>query len=289
MAQALDLATTIQAMHLLGPSWWAVDGAPESQGRVIDWYYQYRDALSKLHSLESLGSNDWQALNAFLTQRGFPAKFQEFDPDRGIGAAAVLDMRVDWRLGAEETQIIGQNNYGYDGFAIPKGGVSFAYVQGGYVLTLYTTGKDLLRLFVPDKEDEVFNGVDLFGFTELIKRSKLTPVGDFEGAEIPCVHFDIEPSLDFMLGANVTGHDHIDRYVNQAFQMFKFGMNKSGARVKVGTGMSALEFGIMESMPPFRVNRPFYAWFEQPGVPFPVAPFWVGYEDFKNPGDLGNL
>src|SRR3712207_1162207 len=91
----------------------------------------------------------------------------------------------------------------------------------------------------------------------------------YAGAQVLMLDFDIKPDINWLLGAATYTEGGDYYFVAQAAQQFKMRMDETGARVKVATVVVAT-YTIAEEPVLFRLDRPFYGWWTQRGLPLPL-------------------
>jgi hypothetical protein len=110
------------------------------------------------------------------------------------------------------------------------------------------------------------------------------------GAKVPMIEFNVNPDLSWLLGAH-TAAVNGDRYeIAQAAQQFKMRMDETGARVKVATVTTVRAVSLTLGPKLFVVDRPFYGWWTQRGIDFPMAAFFADWDCWRKPsGSLEDL
>jgi len=312
-SRAFDIATILFALKRLESNldikeWQASE---HDQAKIFNWLKQHGGILDSITGLTALASADFQELNRFLTDRGFSPVFKPFHTARDLGVVAIIDKMIKWLNGPAKKTVIHARDGKLElpGFELPGEGVNIYQVDGdgyrdSYLLELLTKSRDTLWLFVhPNLKISQLGLVDL-SIDVMSKPRQIASVAGreipgfgaltkpaFSGAEVPMVDFDVNPSLDFLLGAMATTKKNDPYQVKQACQQFKMRMDRHGARVKAATSMGMmLTCCIDATPPPFIVDRPFYGWWMQDGIKLPMAAFFVDYDSMKRPdGNLTDL
>ena len=291
---ALDLVTMGHALDALeqrflrGCTW---DGLYAHQNRFLNWWRENRDHISLLEGLKSFASTDANELNKFLTDHGFEPNFTPLGPD-GIGAASILDMLVEWVVSAQITTLRARQLPGHDwsifpAFQVPSQGVILYEVEGSDspLVELLTKSGDSLWIMMSDKPR---HELDLaLRAQDILKRPRQL-TSSWDGVVVPKIDLRLEPDLSWMLGVTALqpGGSFV---VDQAFQQFRLRMNEQGARAKVATGFG-MERGVMFTLEPLQIDRPFIGFFTQKGLRLPIAVFYADFDCWREPaGSLKEL
>ncbi|MBI4709377.1 MAG: hypothetical protein HY764_04205 [Candidatus Portnoybacteria bacterium] len=305
MTIALDIATIMYALAQLDDELGAVtwNSSNPQQEEFFKWLSQYRDCLKDIKGLEALASHFYKKLNEFLSERKFNPSVKPFDPTLGIGVVSVLDKLVKWLNGpgliVEIPTVLGKK----PGFELPPSGVKIYKVDAYsdmHLLELLTKSEDTLWIFAHDTTSSSEDGfirsdLDLARLSMVVMDSpRRNLTRQFAGAKVPMIDFDVEADLSWIIGADTVAKKEAgmaDEYwfISQAKQQFKMRMDEKGARVKVATALVGLR-SFSRDPKPFVVDRPFYGWWTQKGIPLPMAAFYADWDAMKKPaGSLEDL
>jgi hypothetical protein len=286
----LDISTVIHAMASFedavgGGSWqWHAPNHNRSQHKLLDWWAIYRNRVMELEDMHSEISDDYEVLNKFLQSYKFPACFNPFD---GIGVASILDMLVKWSEKGRRTTLHAMGTT-YPAFTLkPSSVVVYKLVDARNPLVgLKTETGHTMWLFTPDEAPT--DGIDLMMTVEQILA---TTKRQSQPAQVTVPMLDIDTSSDVSWLKGLVGYSeaHDTYVVEDAFQMVKIRVNEIGARVKAATGVTLR--GISVGPEPIVFDRPFIAWFTQPGhEKFPLAATYADTDSWKKPaGSLEDL
>lgn len=261
----------------------------KEQRKILSLYVKYKGLLQEITGLKAKSSDNADVLNKFLTDEKFAPMFKPFKPDE-FGVVSILDKMVKWLEGvAKLVSIHGLDGNTYPGFEIPDGGVNIYRTTEGLLAKLGTKSNDNLWLLLPTLDREI----DEIGMIKLafdVMSQQLDYSGDYAGAQIPKIDFDLKPDISWLVGADTNDEKGQYWFVAQAYQQFKMRMDETGARVKVATGLGVMR-GISRVPAKLIFNRPFYGWWTQKGLEeLPMAVFCAGYDCWKNPaGRLEDL
>lgn len=280
MAKAL---TRLSAATGNGLPWQpTVDSHPSYplQDRFLGWYYRNWKGVETLEGLKTEASTSADVLNKFLTDNGFEPMFRQLSPG-GVGAAAILDMLVQWAVEASITSLTTYdstlNRTQHSAFEIPRHGLEVFDVPGQSkpLVKLNTKEGGAVWLIMADRPQHGLDLVDLAVHSLANRTSADTQW--ISSVVVPMLEIDIKANLDWMLGVNAG--DHI---IDQAFQMFKLRMNQEGARVKVATGFATARGQRVAT--PLRFDSPFAGWFTQAGSEIPLAAFYASKDSWQSSG-----
>jgi hypothetical protein len=303
--RALDVVTILHALSRLKSELNITDwiARKPEQKKIIEWLEKFEKDLDRITGLEALASRSFADLNQFLVQHKFDPVIQPFDPATSLGVVSIVDKMIKWLHGpAQEKSIFARGqNQELPGFKLPAGGVNVYSVEGYYnscLLELLTQSDDTLWIFVhPDLDITSLDIVDLS--FEIMAKTRTTYLSSggfnqgkvaFAGAEVPMIDFDIKPDIGWLLGMGSTTESGVPYCVSQAMQQFKMRIDKTGARVKAATSIVKRCLSISQGPVPFIVDQPFYGWWMQKGIPFPMAAFFADYDCMKKPdGSLEDL
>jgi hypothetical protein len=303
--RALDVVTIIRALKEFEKELKISEWFPGNplQLKVFDWLKKYGLALDSVTGLKALASRDCDELNRFLVQNKFNPVIQPFNTGTSLGVVAIVDKLIKWLHGPGEIVDIQTEKGLLPGFKLPAGGVNVYQVEGykdSHLLELLTKTEDTLWLFI--HPDLTITGLDLVDLSldVMSKQRKIAKLrsyfGDdlgevaFAGAKIPMLDFDISPDISWLCDAGGIDENKLPFSVEQAFQQFKMRMDETGARVKVATAMVMRYTAMVGGPSCFVVDTPFYGWWMQKGVPFPMASFFADYDSLKKPvGSLEDL
>lgn len=136
--------------------------------------------------------------------------------------------------------------------------------------------------------DDLLSGLDLYQMIIALEKTLVTSFQNVytSSVQVPCVHADLEPKLDWILGMK-----NGDYFIAYAQQKILFGMNELGFAVREETGMSMLKCA-MRDPEPYLLSpngESFLFWRRRPGVDFPISMFQFTRDDFRDPGDLNKI
>lgn len=283
----LDPATMAKALTRLakeidnGSTWLPATGG--AQAFFLAWYLSNAEAVEGLKGLQTEASDDAAILNKFLMDNGFEPQFREIE-DGGYGAAAILDMLVEWKAKASLTEIFAHNGHeeqAYPAFKVPDHGIEVFDVPDQRDKLVRLDAKDGSSVWIM-MADQPEHELDLLELAMRAMTSK-THVDRtwIDGAIVPTLDIAASVPLEWMLG--VTCGDH---YINQAFQAFRLRMNDKGARAQTMSGFATAR-GLNPK--PITFNRPFAGWFTQANSEVPIALFYAAQDSWKSGGTLANL
>ncbi|NCU37706.1 hypothetical protein EOL96_01415 [Candidatus Saccharibacteria bacterium] len=280
----MDVATLSRALSALGvaigtTSWHSPFDDQSPQAQFLDWHNRNESHVLMLSQLEAMASARASDLNAFLQGHGFKPMFRDFTQG-GVGAAAILDMVVNWAVPAQLTNIVSYSASNYrparfTGFEVPLEGAAIYEVGGDKLVKLLTKEGDALWLLKSDVP--VSHPFDMVAQAENAMAGSVgADTTWISSVIVPCVEIKTTTTLDWMFG--LTAGDH---YIDQAFQMVKIGMDEKGAYAKVATGLGTTR-GISPRKPvPLVFDRPFYGWFTQANNSIPTACFFAGEDSWR--------
>lgn len=283
--KTLDPATLSFALstisEVIGLTDWqpSLGGNSMVQQEFLDWHNRNSGQVMSLEQLIAMSSNSADDLNKFLVDHGFKGLFQEI-PQGGVGAAAILDMKVQWALLAQLTDVISANqNDGklevFTGFEVPLQGATIYEVGNTKLVRLHTKEGDSLWLLMSDAPvNHPFNMIAQAEKSMI--EAVLADTTWVSSVIVPCVEIDTTTMLEWMLGLNVS--DHI---IDQAFQMVKIGMDETGAYAKTASGLGTMRSAIARTPAPLVFDRPFYGWFTQASSSVPIACFFANKDSWK--------
>jgi len=249
------------------------------------------------HELQSFVSSNVAELNKILRERGFSIQLQSFRDVKSLGVVSLQDILVKWKEKArcQSMQSAGQE---YASFFLPKktNGITFfrrnTQDQETVIARIETQTNDIVycavRLQDTDKGKVL---VPFFQNSETVPTDsvvadaisslqstfdKFQRVTNYNGIELPMIHYQNQPSLEWLKKLEVAP----EWFIEQALQEVIFKMNEDGARAKAAV---ALEVE-MKAAPPMRVvhreplvvNKPFLLWIERSGVPAEL-PLFAAY------------
>lgn len=290
-SQALDVTTIMHALRTLEAEdivgWKAVN---ESQLHLFKWMEQHGCELDRINGLDALASTDYQALNAFLAKRKFQIQFSPFPP-RDIGVVSVLDKQVRWQDNRGKNYPIHTEMGIVPGFRLSVGANVYKLDDfvDAHLVELKTTSEDTLWLAVGLEPG--LSGIRMvrhaLALMNTAPRGNVTLSYDF--VAVPKVDLDVQPDISWMAGAislKPAGYA-----ISQALQQLKLRMNETGARVKAATAMSVMRGMVRQRHEQaFVINKPFYGWWVQEGVSFPMGVFFADWDSLKQPeGTLEDL
>lgn len=295
--RALDHVTIMHAISEIARAVGAEDmyGSSPEALHLLQLVNKYREQLGEITGLNAKASRFWEELNAFLVEHKFDPMIQQFNPADSIGIVAILDKLVYWLHGpGQKVDIEMENGEEKPGFELPETGANVYEVAGypgNHLIELKTQSHDTLWLFMFDNDQlDGFQLVNLAFDVFLAKRKIVERNGPFGShalfgpVQIPMLDFDVKPDLNWLMRTNIGSYS-----ITQAVQQFKMRMDDTGARVKVATGIVMTESVSIEPMT-YYVDRPFYGWWTQDGIPFPMAVFFADYDSMKIPaGSLEDL
>lgn len=276
---------TLEAEDIVG--WKPVN---DSQAQLIQWMEKYGCDLDRITGLDALASTDYQALNVFLAKRKFEIQFSPFPP-RDIGVVSVLDKQVRWQDNRGKNYPIRTEKGIVPGFRLSVGAnvYKLADFVDAHLVELKTASED--TLWIADGLEPGLSGIQMVRHTLAImntaSRGNVTLSYDF--VAVPKVDLDVEPDISWMkdaISVNPAGYT-----ITQALQQLKLRMNETGARVKAATAMSVMRGMVRQRHEQaFVINKPFYGWWVQEGVSFPIGVFFADWDSFKEPeGTLEDL
>lgn len=294
--RALDIATILHALSVLSDRVQARTWKPinEEQTQLFQWLRDYGKQLANITGLEALASQYYEELNRFLSDRNFTIRLSPFNPEVEIGVVSILDKLVRWLQGPGEIVQIHTEQGIRPGFELRDGANVYeveAYPDS-HLVRLQTKSQDTLWLFV--HPDTSLEGLDMVKLSlDVMNRKWLEAKvygSRYRGVQVPMVDFDVQPSLGWLQGAEMLTDTLPFRFViKQAVQQFKLRMDETGARVRVATGITLRSLTLLD-LGPFVVDRPFYGWWTQEGVVFPMAAFFADWDSLRKPsGSLENL
>ena len=255
-----------------------------TQATYLTWHRSRASDVARLTHMLTEVSTDAAPLNSFLARHGFDPMFHEI-PQGGLGAAAILDMLVEWAVPASVSRLSSLGTV-YRAFEIPSSGIDvFTYPHSEELLVkLDTTDGGAVWLSMIDRP--AMPAFDMLRFADSRMRNR-DEVSQFraqiKSVIIPTLEISQEADLSWMLGAHNGDHT-----IDQARQMVKLRMNEEGARVKAASILGTMR-GISLAQP-FVFDRPFMGWFTQPNSDIPIGIFWADRDSWKTPqGALADL
>jgi hypothetical protein len=285
---ALDPVTMAKALTRLageidnGSTWETM--SDHVQERFLTWYHQHKAEVEGLKNLKTEVGRDAAPLNKFLVDNGFEPMFREI-AHGGYGAAAILDMLVEWRTKASPSRFFTHENdeeQVHEAFEMPSDGVEIFDVPGQRDKLVKIDTKDDSAVWIM-MADQPEHGLDLLDLAMKTMASKKPRSYNSASVIVPMVDIATEVPLDWMLGVNCGSH-----YIEQAFQQFRVRMNEQGARAKVATGFATRECMIVAEEP-ITFDRPFAGWFTQEHSELPMALFYAAQDSWKSAGSLNEL
>ncbi|HET6747073.1 MAG TPA: hypothetical protein VFH06_03145 [Candidatus Saccharimonadales bacterium] len=283
---ALDPVTMAKALTRLageisnGSTWETM--SDEVQERFLTWYHEHKGEVEELKDLKTEASSDAAILNKFLTDNGFEPMFREIGHG-GYGAAAILDMLVEWKAKASRTMIFsyeGLKDLPYPAFEVPDHGIEVFDVPGqkDNLVRLDTKDGSAVWVMMADQPDHELDLLELA--MQAMSDKRPADRTWIDGAIVPMIDISTSVPLEWMIGVNCGS-----QYIDQAFQQFKVRMNEEGARAKVATGFATRGM----SPKPITFDQPFAGWFTQAGSELPIALFYAAHDSWKSAGSLSEL
>lgn len=289
------IAALIKSEDLLGPDRnWSPQN--DKQALFLEKFFPKREELDaflrqkqedsplKLDSVASYSANE---INRFLKEKGFDIQVSDFSPP-DFGVASVMEVLVKWN---EE----GQNSVLYvSGKEYPSVVLKSPPVQ--LLADVERISAPLVRIDTRNP-DYTFNLIippgpvgdfELLHYIEEVKRDResgiYAPVPRKYEVEFPKVDLDVKPDISWIEGMSARG-EGLPGIIGQALQQTIFKLNEKGAFAKSGVSLMTMR-SMPEPTPRYRIKEPFVCWIEKEGISLPVFAGFIGYKDWKDPGQL---
>ena len=269
-----------RADDIMGPhrQWEPVN---ETQRQFLELYDIARGEVSGLPEIESIASWKADAINSFLTQRGFAIQLEPFEPDT-FGLAAVFKMLLSWLFPGTPSDIVTPNQKVYPGVLI-EDRVPLFEVAGhnSPVVIIPTISQDTVSLTMldtpPTDEFEMIATAHKFAASLLGRKSV--------EVHFPMVDLDLRVELSWLRGLWTYSEGGVKGEVTQALRQTKFKMNEFGVKIEEAVAMAVtMEMAFVSSR--YVINRPFLMWVNRRGLSLPLFVGYITPEDWKNPGTL---
>lgn len=284
------VAALVGAEEKLGADREWIPGAPieERMKFLQDYFPGCKEDIVELGEeiIKSLASDDYNELNKFLIKNGFVGRFTPLE-DEELGLVGILDLLVEWMERGEVAEII------TDGQSYPavrmKKGVGIWRLAGALEPVVCITtkqGYDVYMTICECPSGGVMEMVSLAKeLQDSIPYSELHP--DFDRVRFPMVSINQFVTLPWLEGIETYDDKGTLWTIMRAIQQNKLRMNEFGARAQSATStMTASNLAEKLLKQELVIDRPFLIWFSEPGMEFPLFAAHVGYDDWKDPGDI---
>jgi hypothetical protein len=242
------------------------------------------EEIAKIPELERWASQDHRVLNRILEEHLFWSRFNPFKKG-GFGALSILNVRLAWKEpGKEATVTDSATKKKYAGFRLSGRGCGVTVVDGkSPVARIETANGDVVLIQKADKEPE--DDIAAAEAAAKLARSVGKKVGDKGALTTPLISFHEGRELEWFAGLAVPGKVEMEN----GFQEIRFGMNRLGARAQVATGGGFYATSVETAPVEFVLDVPAIIAVVRPGVVGPIFSAYITPEDWKDPGDLGEI
>ena len=283
-----------------GRVWHQSSPTEEKQAAFLQIFAELRHEASTIPEMVTKASLNIEELNALLRSRGFSIQLQPPTDPRGFGVVSILDLLLEWLEVGTNVEITAENGQKYAGVRLSGSGVKFGSIHNfpSPVVQLATKTDDLVYLtldpFIGMTYGDGHDDFLLYITSDLMTMGRFTEGRcldqNFGGVRFPKVLIDQQPDISWLVGLQTTGQDGHPYEIDQAIQQTKIGLNEKGAKAKSAAAI-VVECSMMvqPSSPDYVIDRPFVLMFKRPGLASTLAVAHVGYDDWRDPGDLAAL
>lgn len=270
------VSALVSAEEELGPqrAWLAQNDAQHQFLELV--HGPSRNEVNGIPELESLASQNIEAVNNFLRERGFTITLRPTGQAGDIGVASVLKLTLEWLLSGKgvELQAKGTTNV-YPGVRLQEDAVEFfesPYHLHPIVQIFTRSGDEVFLTKVSGTVSESFLRAIAGHVLSELKSSKER----YDGVIFPMIDLDMQPDISWLCGLSTVGKDGVPAVISQAIQQTKFCMDEVGAKVESAVAMMVSRGIIIDAPQPYVINQPFLAIVKRPSLKQPI---FIGYLD----------
>ena len=291
------VAALVKSEDILGKNrtWDAVN---DVQQKFLKDFFSRRKELSGFPEKELKCWASWVAaeLNAILKKERFDIKLEDFAEDE-FGVVSILDVLAEWLKEGMKTKLFFEHQE-YPAVRLSRTAeindkptkLFLGFVSDKYsfpIASVATKSGDKVWMTVANQAVE---GFELVSKIENLRKlvSEHSTATHFDHLIFPMVDLDQIVDIGWLKGMQTNSDAGRHFKISQALQQTKFKMNQFGARVKsaVAIAIRATSVSISQNL---LIDAPFYLWVERNGVSYPIMYAYIDANDWKDPGDLGNM
>ncbi len=255
----------------------------DAQRTFLSHYYAVvAPTISSIPELVTVASADAAVLNQFLATNGFDIQLEPLSTDPPeVAAANVFKLRLAWVKPGQRTNV---RQGAFD--AVRLGASSSVRFHRSSacrnpVAELHAKNGDRVYMTVADPLPPQM----LQDRVRLIHGGLRPLFNEYGGVVFPMISYDIKNDISWVKGLELLT-DFDPWAVKQALQQVKFAMNEFGAKVEVGTAMSAMRLMACAEpeLPDLVFDRPFLLWVMRPGHEHPLFTAYFAEDSWSDPG-----
>ncbi len=280
------VAMFFAAEPILGPArqWLATSTKPANhwrQNEAVRLYLELRELVSGVPELATIASFNHEEVNRFLREKGLDIQLGPFN-DMTFGTAAVTDIGMKWTEEAKRGEILVGSTRVPSFVTKPTFLLSSdARHDRSSTFWIKTQTDDLVGVAMAPRPSDP---EELLAAT--LERMQLTKrcTSPCE-VELPMVDLNLQPDVSYLVGMSTQEASGNEARISQALMQAIFRMNHLGARSLTGMAMAVTR---SFTAPPPRItfDQPFLAWIERPGLPVPLAAYYIEQADWREPAML---
>lgn len=256
--------------------------------------------------MRCVASFSHEEINKFLSDNGFDIKLDKFEDPTDFGAAAIMDILVEWVEKAQSVNMIVAKegkvtsypsikiSNSFDTFLVDD--IIYARIDlnqkdDKFVDSMYLAKgpftPDQIKTLRETSAEEIFN----------VKRKEYQ---SYSSVTIPKIDLNCESDLSYLLGMSFmaklnSSEKEEEMCLSQALQQTKLKLNEHGARAKSAAAVAVTRFAtsIRPKENPLVFDEPFLLWMIKEDLHTgDLVDYFTAYLDidcWKDPGDLSSM